>query len=414
MKKLIIFTDVVSGYGGAQLLIARRTKHLEAQGIKTYIVVRRHLGAYPLEDEYGDTPILYQPIIDRPFSLVRNKQKESLVLQIRLFVKDVDAETIVESHSMQECVWAEYFSSKVGVRHVFYSIDGAERFSHYLYYPYKDFFFYKYKKHEIAALTPYSLSVSLDRETEYDEDYLRVPFDPQEILDTTIPVLEKSEPNETIRISTITRLDKFSFIPFIDDVVNHARHTDRKIVLSVYGSCTNKSLEKEIKSRYEGVKFSSNLTIKFIGQVKMGRDLFEYTDVYFGIGTAVLNAASQKIPSVVINIDNNGLSYCIFGVDTKEFALCQDADRTYNISEIITRVMSKERGCYSEDGYRLVIDEYTLSAFEKRYNNFLKSTLTWYNFDNITYITVVKDLFIHYALKFYHTIRKYYGEHRNK
>lgn len=414
MKKLIIFTDVVSGYGGAQLLIARRIKYLQAQGIKTYIVVRRHLGAYPLEEEYGDAPILYQPNINRPFSFVTNKQKESLVLQIRLFVKEVDAETIVESHSMQECVWAEYFSSKVGAKHVFYSIDGAERFSHYLYYPNKDFFFYKYKKHEIAAITPYALSTSLGREKEYDEDYLRVPFDPEEILDKTIPSLEYSKPSDTIRISTITRLDKFSFIPFIDDVVNHARHTDRKIVLSVYGSCTNKSLEKEIKSRYEGVKFSSNLTIKFIGQVKMGRDLFEYTDVYFGIGTAVLNAASQKIPTAVINTDGNSLSYCIFGVDTREFAFCHDADRVYDISEIIERAMSQDRDFFSNAGYKLVTGEYTLSAFEKRYSNFLRSASDWYAFEKTTCITFLKDMLLYCALKCYHIIRKYYVRVRHK
>ena len=51
----------------------------------------------------------------------------------------------------------------------------------------------------------------------------------------------------------------------------------------------------------------------------------------------------------------------------------------------------------------------TLSAFEKRYSNFLRSTSDWYAFEKTTCITFLKDMLLYCALKCYHIIRKYYA-----
>ena len=117
-NKVCFFTDVVSGNGGAQRLIIRRCNYLNSIGIQTFVVVRRHFSNYILENDFIDIPVLYEPLFDKPFSLVKNNLKEEALIRISLFAKGLDEHCLIESQSLQESVWAEYVASHFKAKHI--------------------------------------------------------------------------------------------------------------------------------------------------------------------------------------------------------------------------------------------------------------------------------------------------------
>jgi hypothetical protein len=372
-NKVCFFTDVVSGYGGAQRLIIRRCKYLNSLGVRTYVVVRRHFPNYVLEKEFSNIPVLYEPIFDKPFSLINRKTKEEVLTRLSLFIKGLDEQCLIESQSLQEAVWAEYVAARYGSKHIFYSIDGFERFSRYIYYPYKWFFIQKYHNREVYGITKKSVAIALDKKNVETDLVLEIPFDPGEIDEIMEPQISLHK-DGYISIITITRLDKQYLVPFINDVIRYCDNNQKKIYLIVCGGATDARIKEKLDHLYSGEHCSGNLIIEFVGAIKMGKNLFDPSIYFFGMGTAILNSASFGCASVVITPQAHTLYYSLFGRDTLEFGCC-DKSQSYPLSTILDGLIeSPHLRSWIQDGYDTVSKLYSLEAFHNKYLSLLESS----------------------------------------
>ena len=105
----------------------------------------------------------------------------------------------------------------------------------------------------------------------------------------------------------------------------------------VAGGSNTGTREKDLLAKYSRSSIA-NLKIIFTGYIKeLGKDIFNISDVFVGMGTASINAISQKC--IALNIDPSRNSMCsgIFGIDTNNFGYTENG-KVYTILEKIEEI----------------------------------------------------------------------------
>lgn len=364
-KNYYFITEGVSNYGGAQLLVLRKAKYLKELGFNVKIIIHRHRGDFILEREFENFPILYLPDIELPFSIVSTQKKRNLIETVRLFFQNTNS-SIIESHSLQTAIWGEYFASHLGFKHIIYLLNEA-KISKYRYYPGEKFFYFKYNRRELFGNSDQSLKIIFNDEMPgFNESYINVSFDPEEIVEKTSPPLPKLLlENNSIVITTISRLEKKYVHHLIEACINYVnKHPGQMINLIIGGGTIYKQVEENLKKKILHPKtIYSNLNIFFTGYLtELGKDLFLGTDIFVGMGTASINAISQGCATLNIDPETN-LCSGIFGIDTDNFAYAHN-NRLFTIEEKLSALLNNPEMLNNakQKGKDLFDHEYTNAA----------------------------------------------------
>ena len=330
MKKYVILTFNVCNMGGGQLFVLRRALHLKEKGYDVCVITVFDNGVSPLKINFDKIPIYNYPELAKTPSLLSKRKQEELISNIIVKIGNGD-EYYLESHTLETIVWGELLSVKLGGRHLAYPL-AEPRFNNIHFEPGKTIILQKLSRGELYGNNSRSLEHIFERKFS-DNLFVNIAFDESELKETCNPPIGYNKQKGDYVITTVSRLDKTYIEPFIDDVKKLSlEYPNQRFVLIIAGGSNTGTREKDLIAKY-GHSDINNLSIIFTGYItELGKDIFNISDVFVGMGTASINAISQKC--VALNIDPSMNNKCsgIFGVDTTNFAYTENG-RIYSIYE---------------------------------------------------------------------------------
>ena len=398
-----ILTEGVSNIGGAQLLVLRRAKFLRSKGFNVKIIVSRHRGNFILEKEFKDFPVLYLPKLDQPIFKYSIKTINELVTIISLFLSNHE-NALLETNSLQSSIWGELVAKRNNYKHVIYLFNESI-INNYLLYPGNNFFLFKYNRGELYGCSRKSLEKMLGKHyNEKQNHFVNVSFDNDEIKENTIPSIKEFELLEKSKtILTVSRLEKSYVKYLIEAVIKIAKQKPEKnINLIIGGGTIFGDVKLDLENNYLPPKLQlSNLKIIFTGIINvLGRDLFNLSDVFVGMGTASINSISQKCATLVVNPLTNKTPG-IFGIHTTTFGY-SDNNTEYDLGELINTLLFDEGllEVAKNKGYELYESSYKTDICFVKYDYLISksaNTVAYYNY-KISICRRITDMLV-YILK---------------
>ena len=327
MKKYLILTFNVCNMGGGQLFVLRRARHLANNGYDVHIVVTFHTEYFPLKEQFGDFHLYYIPEMVHTSSLYSNKRVREIIDNLKNKIGE-DSDLLIESHTLPTTEWGELIAGEYGAKHLAYPL-AEPKVSQYRFAPGIRIFNEKLKRGEFYGCSSTSLSEIFEKD-DVPSNYVNIGYDEKELYDKCDPKLNINKGINDYLITTVTRLDKIYVEPLIENTILLAdKYPHQNFILLIAGGSKTPGREEYLFSKYTDEKINkSNLRVIFSGYIeKLGRDIFQMTDVFVGMGTAVINAISQCC--ITLNIDpRNNMRYAsgFFGVDTTNFAYSENGE----------------------------------------------------------------------------------------
>lgn len=367
MKKYIIFANSISGIGGGQLYILRKLKYLSNNGYDAYLIVG---DANSIEHkELQQFKTLEMPQIYYPPNLYNHKKRNKSTLIMKQFISYNDTDKIyIESHQTAPALWGELFAERVNSINTIYALApfGVER------KVYKDFFNEKLNKEQFLGCNKSFVKTNFPQSNAQD-NYANIPFDKEEII--TLDCAEVQDNTFDLNILTISRIDKTYIKNSILELIEYSSRNNKiKIKYDIYIDVTFGEKYDELKSIIDSNK-QENLTINLLEPVyPLNNCLYNNQDLFIGMGTAILNSASMKLASLVVDYRNNKY-YGFFGQDHHEFGdIEEQADNNLD-SYIDSLIKDKdEKDILGEKAYTLFCLEFENKVVNNKFIDFIEKS----------------------------------------
>jgi len=342
MRKYVLFLNTISEIGGAELYVLRKARFLENNGFKVYIVTGK---AQNIRfTEFYDYEFLeIKEIVISPNLFCKNEISGILERILAFIHYQEQDEIFVESHQIYPAMWAEIFAQKVNRVNLVYCITPF-RVNGYII---REFYHKKLRNDELLGCNESYIPETFGNG--FKNNYLNIPFDPNEIekVSNQDTVLGKDNVSDValesrdISILTISRIQKTYIAQSIIDLSDFCKkYPDASVKYNLVLSENNGSEYDKLKILIDKVK-PNNLDIELNGPVlKLTDTIFKGYDLFIGMGTAVLNAVSMGLPSLVVDYRNNRY-YGFFGYDYYESgAGIRPAEK--GLDYFIKQVLNKE------------------------------------------------------------------------
>jgi len=361
MKKYLLFVNVISLIGGSQLYVLRKSNFIAKKGFEVYIISAR-AEDIKFEELLNYSFIEIKEMKFPPTSFFK-KERDRIINEILNFIDYAENdEILIESHAVNPALWAEMLAEKVETTNLVYGIGPFKPKGKI----HKRFYNKKLLSNEFLGCNESYIPDSFG--TIYNNNYFNIPFDKNEIA--IVNKMKDPEDNYDLRILTISRIQKRYVKQSILDLINFSKLNSKvrikyDLILSKDKGKEYDQLEKIVKNNKQG-----NLIINLKGPVtKLTSDLFEGYTLFIGMGTAVLNAVSMGLPSLVVDYRNNKY-YGFFGFDYHEFGSgvkIADKSLDYFLYKILDNEVDLEK--IKERGYNFFLENYDS---EKVNNKFLE------------------------------------------
>lgn len=366
--------------GGGQLFVLRRANYLKSKGYEVHIVVTYHTNYFPLKDGFNNIPVYVVPEMGKP-SVLYSKNKVRSIISGILEKIGAFSDLLIETHTLVTIEWGELIACQCKAKHLAYPLS-ENRVSKYYFNPGKKIFMQKLCSNSFYGCTSTSLKQIFGREN-VPMNYVNIGYDESEFVANCVPELGYHRDEGDYIVTTITRLDK-TYVEWLADAVAEMarKYKEQHFVLLIAGGSPHQDRVDYLKDNYNTATYClANLNIVYLGYIeKLGKDIFEMSNVFVGMGTASINAISQRCIS--INIDPcNGMKNAsgFFGIDTNNFAYSENG-KLYSIFEKLEEafLMSDEEVERTKQASRELYEkEYkTETCFEKLdhiYDNIEKS-----------------------------------------
>lgn len=320
MRKYILFVNTISEIGGAELYILRKARFLENNGFKAYIVTG--IAQNIKFSEFYDYEFLETAQILLPPSLFYENEISDILERILAFIHYQEQDEIfIESNQVRPAMWAEIFAQRINRVNLVYCITPFRVNGHIM----SEFYHKKLRNDELLGCKESYIPETFGNG--FKNNYLNIPFDPNEIekVSNQDTVLGKDDVSDAalesgdISILTVARIEKTYIAQSIIDLSDFCKkYPDTSVKYKLVLSKNNGPEYVKLKTLIDRVK-PGNLNIELNGPVlKLTDTIFKGYDLFIGMGTAVLNAVSMGLPSLVVDYRNNKY-YGFFGYDHHEF-----------------------------------------------------------------------------------------------
>jgi len=365
MKKYIIFANSISGIGGAQLYILRKLKYISNNGYDAYLIVGYSGLIEHKELERFST--LELPQMFYPPNLFNYKKRTKIIYSIKQFINYNSSEKIyIESHQTAPALWGEVFAQSINAINIVHPLAPFEVKRKI----YQDFFYEKLKKEQLLGCNKSFIKTNF-QDLNVKNNYTNIPFSEEEII-----ILNCSKVQDItfdLNILTISRIDKTYIKSSILELIEYtSKHKNIKIKYDIYIDVTFGDKYDELKSIIE-LNERENLMVNLREPVyPLNNCLYKYQDLFIGMGTAILNSASMKLASLVVDYRNNKY-YGFFGQDHYEFgAIDEEADK--NLSSYLDGFVKNkyEENQLGKKAYSLFCSEFENEAVNNKFINFME------------------------------------------
>lgn len=319
----IIIVPNLEYIGGAQLYALRRAKYLSEKNINILFITLKLKKENLILKELENFDVIEEPSLE----VVYNKKDLVIEKIIKKLNIKKDQEVIIESF---ECFGAcEVLAKELSARHYMYMLSEKDIFN----LREKDFYLKKLERKEVIGVSKETLRISfgpLWEKQKYENRYVNIGYETNEIkkdeVKTSELKLEKN--NKIIRIVTVSRFDKTYIEEMIKAVILISeKYLEDNFELILIGDSHNKEIKKRLEDKYKSTK---NLNIRFLGYINpLFSEIYLNSDLFIGMGTALINAASYGCPCLAIDPRNNETSG-FFGIDVFSFGYRED-DKTFDI-----------------------------------------------------------------------------------
>ncbi len=371
MMKYIMFVNSVSGIGGAELYINRKITYIKKNNFIPYIIAADTDDV--IYEEIASTKIMSCFDLCFPTNLYSEKKIEQKITEMINFINYHESDEVyLESQQTSPALWAEKLALKIGCVNIVYPLI---RFSLNRKI-YKDFFLKKLKKNELLGY--HYTYIKKNFGDEYDGEYINLPFDRNEIEGNKNTFKPKKEYD--LSILTISRIEKVYLVDTLKDIFEFAlENNNLSIRYTMVIDDRNHKNYKKIKS-YIRVHNLDNLSFNCIGPiVPLNVDIFMNHDLYFGMGTTTLNAASLGLPSLVVDFRNSNC-YGFFGYDFYEIGASNFvAERSllYYLNWYSSHNEIRKELSFAAE--KLYNDEFNSDIVNEKFMNFLEKSKSLLN-----------------------------------
>lgn len=237
--------------------------------------------------------------------------------------------------------------------------------------------------------------------------FINVSFDPKELYEFSTPLISNlGLLNDAITVTTISRLEKGYLNTLVKSVIDYSvKNSRQKINFIIGGGTVHKRIEEDLmENSLSMAKNIPNLNIIFTGYIsKLGKDLFEKTDIFVGMGTSSINAISQGCATLIVN-PNTGKTTGVFGVDTENFAYPTDKGRVFEIEEKLFELINDRNKMLTakENGRILFNKEFTNNVSFEKLDFLLRNSdkkEDYYNY-RINFFEITRDLLLYIYRKY--------------
>ena len=375
----IIITGRLDHIGGGELYTLRRMKYLEKKGFEVIAIT----GSFKKEE------ILLNEL--QNFNVIELENiyynEKIYIDKLESKIKDLYDQIYIEAHYFWE--FAEKLAQRLNTINFIYLIAEQPFFK----FSNKSFYLKKLENNEIIGVSEETLRISFGKEwkrEKYNNNYVNISFDNNEIQSNKskekIYGLERNK--EIIRITTVSRFDKTYIEELIKDTIKISKkYIDKKFELILIGDSNNKKIKLKLMSKYQD---TFNLKICFLGYINpLFSEIYENTDLFVGMGTALINAVGFKSIALVIDPRNDKTSG-FFGSEVKSFAYRSD-DKTFLIYDKIEEFLlldNKEREKLKIKGYDLYMNNFDFLNNMKKLDNYI---LDEKKYKKIEYINLKRE-----------------------
>lgn len=365
----ILATPNITRIGGAELYALRRIKYLKNHYNDINIIL--------LTSEYNKNDLILEEFNKFEILKVNKKIQDDLPLKQNIeYLSDLlktklnlKKETIIETN----CFFMktlEKVADKLKAKYYIYLTVEIPFFQD------KNLKFYleKVKRGELIGVCKETLRISFGQY--YKEEfnrYVNIGFNQEEIksdLDKTKKLnLEKNE--NFFRIMIISRLEKEYVEKAIKEVIKVVqKHQELNIELVIVGDSADGKERKRLEKEYISKK---NLKIRFLGYINpIFQELYLNSDLFIGMGTALVNASAFSCTSLGIDPRNSKASGFL-GVDLFSSAYSAD-DKTCDISNKIEEYIflnDERKNDYKKRAKEFFNKEYDFKAVMKKLDSYI-------------------------------------------
>jgi hypothetical protein len=390
MKNYCIIIPALKGIGGAQLYAFRRAKYLIDNGYNVTYCSMEYDKTYLEFDE--KIKIFYNDSLNIPSF---NCSRKIIELELKKFEKYCSTnKLIIESFCWLSASWAEIYANKTNAKHIVYSL-GEPILDQFRHKYVLDFIMFKYKRNEFIGITDVSLKIILGKHFDKKiNNFVNIAFDDNEVPEkTNSNFLNLIDDQIKFVISTVSRLEKPYVSNLIEDVFKIANKNKKKaFALLICGDSLFKefNVESFIKKYQNNKQKPSNLTLIFPGFIHpLGKDFYQKSSVFVGMGTAAVASISQGCPTICIDPRVNK-SIGVFGLETNNFAYTIDGKYSSiekSISDLYLDNLKLKKA--SKLGFELFKSDFENNACMSKLDSYinLTSSKQYYDFNKKDFIS---------------------------
>lgn len=364
MKKYVLFTNNISGIGGAELYIIRKSNYLENIDYKVYIITGNNT-PINLNDFNKINTIEIKEVL-YPTNVFNANKKSKIMNTICNFIDyNIEDKIYIESHQTGPALWAEIFASQINSTNIVYALAPFSiKRTVYNYY-----FNEKLNRNEFLGCNKTFIKSNFPN-IETTNNYINIPFDKDEIK---ILNCIKKDSTYDLNILTISRVEKTYLQSSIIEISKLARdNKEINIKYDIYTDKTSGDLYEKLRNIINEYQYQ-NLIVNLKGPVNpLNNCVFKNQDIFIGMGTSLLNASSMKLPSLVVDYRNNKC-YGFFGEDYFEFGSGEytaQKECSYFIMNFVKNI--NEKTILGDKAYELFINEFENKAVNERFINYIE------------------------------------------
>ena len=350
----IIIAGALQGLGGGELYNLRRAKYLTKLGYEV-IFITNFIDKNQIKlKELKEYKILAFPEIEF------NKNGIE-----KLIKKDIPLEKNKKIYIEANYFWSfgEKLAKELQCKSLIYIMAEQDFFN----WKDKDFYLKKLKKEEVIGVTEETLRICFGKywdKEKYKNEYVNVGFYKEEIVSNTVKEKEfKLEKKKNcVRITTVSRFEKTYIEDMIKSVYRIAEeYKDIKIELVLIGDSKDGKKKLELMKKYQSKK---NIEIKFLGYIEpLFSEIYINTDLFIGMGTALVNAASYGCICLAIDPRDNKSSG-FFSRDVNTVGYRKD-DKTFSIDIKLKEFLlmsDEEKKCLKRNTMKLFEEEFEFES----------------------------------------------------